>query len=74
LATALEPQHRGCHARHRESGGITGQTGKTVLRFLHGDRREATDFFAGCNDHWGYYLRSLKLHCETDSGTPFGEE
>jgi uncharacterized protein YndB with AHSA1/START domain len=44
---------------------------KTVLRFTHGNWRESTDFFASCNYHWGYYLRSLKLLCETGKGTPF---
>jgi hypothetical protein len=35
--------------------------------------REPTDFFASCNYHWGYYLRSLKLLLETGEGTPFKE-
>jgi len=43
----------------------------TVLRFTHSDWREETNFFASCNYHWGYYLRSLKLYCETGEGTPF---
>jgi uncharacterized protein YndB with AHSA1/START domain len=47
--------------------------GKTILRFAHGNWRESTDFFASCNYHWGYYLRSLKLFCETGKGTPFTE-
>jgi len=41
----------------------------TILRFVHGNWRAKTDFFASCNYHWAYYLRSLKLYCET--GTPF---
>ena len=45
---------------------------QTILRFTHGSWRETTDFFASCNYHWGYYLRSLKLFCETGEGTPFG--
>jgi uncharacterized protein YndB with AHSA1/START domain len=44
---------------------------KTILRFLHYDWKDETDFFANCNYHWGYYLRSLKLYCETGEGTPF---
>ncbi len=48
--------------------------GKTVLRFLHGNWREATDVYASCNYHWGCYLRSLKLHCETGTGHPFKAE
>jgi uncharacterized protein YndB with AHSA1/START domain len=47
---------------------------QTVLRFQHGNWRKATDFFASCNYHWGYYLRSLKLYCETGTGTPFTDE
>jgi uncharacterized protein YndB with AHSA1/START domain len=43
----------------------------TILRFTHGSWRESTDFFASCNYHWGYYLRSLKCLCETGKGTPF---
>jgi len=44
---------------------------KTILRFTHGNWREPTDFFASCNYHWGYYMRSLKLYCETGNGTPY---
>jgi len=44
---------------------------RTILRFRHGNWREATDYFAECNYHWGYYLRSLKMYCETGKGTPF---
>jgi uncharacterized protein YndB with AHSA1/START domain len=46
----------------------------TILRFTHGNWRNSTDFFASCNYQWGYYLRSLKLYCETGKGTPFTEE
>jgi uncharacterized protein YndB with AHSA1/START domain len=46
---------------------------QTILRFTHGNWRESTDFFASCNYHWGYYLRSLKLLLETGKGTPFQE-
>lgn len=48
--------------------------GVTILRFVHGNWKEETDFFASCNYHWGYYLRSLKLLCETGKGTPFKEQ
>lgn len=43
----------------------------SILRFTHNDWREETDFFASCNYHWGYYMRSLKLYCEAGEGTPF---
>lgn len=45
-----------------------------ILRFLHKKWREETDFFASCNYRWGYYLRSLKLYCESGKGTPFSGE
>jgi len=45
--------------------------GDTILRFTHSNWKEETDFFASCNYNWGYYLRSLKLYCETGIGTPF---
>ena len=50
---------------------IEVKDGDTILRFIHDNWKEETDFFASCNYHWGYYLRSLKLYCETGSGTPF---
>jgi uncharacterized protein YndB with AHSA1/START domain len=46
----------------------------SVLKFTHADWREETDFFASCNYHWGYYLRSIKLYCESGKGTPFTDE
>ena len=51
-----------------------GDEGETILRFTHGDWRDETDFFASCNYHWGYYMRSLKLYCEIGCGTPFRPE
>jgi uncharacterized protein YndB with AHSA1/START domain len=45
----------------------------TKLRFTHGNWRQQTDFLDSCNYQWGYYLRSLKMYCETGEGTPFGE-
>ena len=46
----------------------------SVLKFTHDNWKEETDFFASCNYHWGYYMRSLKLYCETGKGNPFLEE
>lgn len=43
----------------------------TILRFSHLNWLEITDYFASCNYQWGYYLRSLKLFCETGNGTPY---
>lgn len=45
--------------------------GQTILRFAHGGWRAVTDFFAHCNYHWGFYMRSLKSYCETGQGEPF---
>jgi uncharacterized protein YndB with AHSA1/START domain len=53
---------------------IEEQKSNTILRFFHSNWKEETDFFASCNYHWGYYLRSIKLYCETGEGTPFKEE
>jgi uncharacterized protein YndB with AHSA1/START domain len=47
------------------------RAGKTILRFVHGKWREATDFFGHCNYHWGWYMTSLKEYCETGKGRPF---
>jgi uncharacterized protein YndB with AHSA1/START domain len=46
----------------------------SVLKFTHANWREETDFFASYNYHWGYYMRSLKLFCETGKGNPFQNE
>jgi len=50
---------------------IEKQDNNSILRFTHNNWREETDFFASCNYHWGYYMRSIKLYCETGEGTPF---
>lgn len=47
------------------------EDGKTVVRFGHTHWREATDFMASCNYHWGCYMTSLKSYCETGRGSPF---
>jgi uncharacterized protein YndB with AHSA1/START domain len=51
--------------------GLEPKGDQTLVRFLHGGWRQATDFFASCNYNWGYYLTSLKSYCETGHGTPF---
>ena len=48
--------------------------GQTIVRFSHGNWRAMTDFFATCNYHWGFYMRSLKSYCETGQGEPFAED
>ena len=42
----------------------------TLLRFTHSGWRAVTDTFAGCNYDWGRFMTSLKLFCETGTGTP----
>ena len=44
---------------------------QTLLRFVHAGWREAADFYASCNYSWGFYMRSLKVYCETGKGEPF---
>ena len=44
--------------------------GRTLLRFTHSGWRAVTDTFAGCNYDWGRFMTSLKLFCETGTGTP----
>lgn len=53
---------------------IEKQDNNSFIRFTHDDWEEETDFFASCNYHWGYYLRSLKQYCETGKGTPFQDK
>ena len=43
----------------------------TIVFFSHDGWKEASDFFADCNYQWGFYLRSLKVYCETGKGTPY---
>lgn len=50
---------------------LAEKDGKTILQFAHKDWREATDFYASCNYHWGYFMHSLKKFCETGKGTPY---
>ena len=44
--------------------------GHTLLRFTQSGWRAVTDTFAGCNYDWGRFMTSLKLFCETGTGTP----
>lgn len=43
--------------------------GHTLLRFTHSGWLAVTDTFAGCNYDWGRFMTSLKLFCETGTGT-----
>ena len=46
--------------------------GETDLMFVQVYAQELTDEVYGTyNYNWGYYLHSLKLFCETGTGTPF---
>jgi len=44
--------------------------GNTILRFAQSGWREVTDTFAGCTYDWASFMKSLKLLCETGTGTP----
>ena len=44
--------------------------GQTILRFVQSGWRGVPDTFAGCNYDWGRFMTSLKLFCETVTGTP----
>lgn len=44
--------------------------GKTLLRFVHSGWPAISDMFATCNYDWGRFMTSLKLYCETGTGTP----
>jgi len=46
--------------------------GETSLQFVQEYATELDDDVYGTyNFNWGYYLNSLKLHCEKGKGTPF---
>lgn len=51
---------------------LRNMQGETGLMFVQVYAQELTDEVYGTyNYNWGYYLHSLKLLCETGSGTPF---
>ena len=46
--------------------------GETSLRFIQEYKQELDDDIYGTyNFNWGYYLNSLKRHCEEGRGTPY---
>ena len=52
------------------SFSLESKENKTILRFAQRDWKEATEFYESCNFHWGYFMQSLKMLCETGEGTP----
>ena len=42
----------------------------TSVKFEHSNWQAFTDFYGVCNYHWGIFMVSLKLLCETGKGTP----
>lgn len=44
----------------------------TKLVFEHAGWKKKTDFFKTCAQHWGGYMQSIKLYCETGMGKPYG--
>lgn len=53
---------------------LEDKDGQTILCNTHGNWAASTDFLATCYDHWGQYMRSIKLYCETGRGIPCGTE
>lgn len=81
--TRLVPNQRvewECIADHDEWVGTTftfdleAKDGGTIVRFTHGNWREATDFHALCNTTWAFYMFSLRDYCEKGQGQPFRPE
>lgn len=46
----------------------------TLLSFAHSGWKSQSAMFAECNYTWALFLRSLKLYCETGSGSPWPEQ
>ena len=79
--TALEPYRLvrwSCVAGHPNwqhntfSFTLEDRQGETSLQFVQQYAQELSDETYGTyNFNWGYYLNSLKLYCETGTGTPF---
>lgn len=44
--------------------------GNTILRFAHSNWSSVTDLYASCNYDWAKFLHSLKMLCETGTGSP----
>ncbi len=81
LQTELEPERVvrwkcvGGHAKWQDNTFLfllRERDGETSLRFVQEYAQELDDDVYGTyNFNWGYYLHSLKLLCETGTGTPF---
>ena len=51
---------------------LTERNSETLVQFVQEYVQELSDETYGTyNFNWGYYLNSLKLLCETGTGTPF---
>ncbi|NNL92129.1 MAG: SRPBCC domain-containing protein [Saprospiraceae bacterium] len=48
--------------------------GETYLKFSHLNWAHETDYYGVCNFHWGRFMESLKLLCETGQGGPYTGE
>lgn len=67
-----------CEAGHdnwrdnRFSFALGREGGATRLRFTQEYAQElADDTYGTYNFNWGYYLNSLKVYCETGTGSPY---
>jgi uncharacterized protein YndB with AHSA1/START domain len=45
----------------------------TTLKFSHLNWTNESEFFGFCSYHWGRYMESLKLFCETGKGQPYSK-
>src|SRR4051812_11666987 len=57
---------------NRISFKLDDNAGKTRVRFVHDDWKEANDFYASCCFSWGRYMESLRQFCQTGIGEAFG--
>jgi uncharacterized protein YndB with AHSA1/START domain len=50
---------------------ISQKEGATVLRFVHGDWRSTSGYFAYCNSTWGMLMYRLKDYAEGKASGPY---
>jgi len=50
---------------------ISQKEGTTVLRFVHGDWRSTSGYFAYCNSTWGMLMYRLKDYAEGTAPGPY---
>lgn len=50
---------------------LAAEQQQTIVRFVHADWADASDFMAHCSTKWAVFLLSLKDALETGTGRPF---